>query len=116
MSSTTAPRVLVRVRCLNATERASDLPKCLSLNSSSSLAFSAPSDSSSSPLGANTSSASEWTFDRVFGEDSTQDAVFDEVRPLVQSCLEGYSASLLAYGQTGSGKTHTLIVSARYMH
>ena len=32
-------------------------------------------------------------------QDSTQEAVFDEVKNFVQSALDGYNVSLLAYGQ-----------------
>jgi kinesin family protein C2/C3 len=47
-------------------------------------------------------------FDRVFGNDSTQADVFDEVQPMVTSALDGFHACIFAYGQTGSGKTHTM--------
>ena len=48
-------------------------------------------------------------FDRVFGESSTQDDIFNEVAaPLVDSVLDGYNAVCFAYGQTGSGKTFTM--------
>jgi len=47
-------------------------------------------------------------FDRVFRPASTQTEVFEEVRPLVHSVLDGYNATVFAYGQTGSGKTHTM--------
>ncbi|KAA0176662.1 hypothetical protein FNF27_01943 [Cafeteria roenbergensis] len=50
----------------------------------------------------------KFTFDRVFGPGSTQQEVFDEVEPLVVSCLDGYNATVFAYGQTGSGKTFTI--------
>ncbi|TGZ72610.1 hypothetical protein CRM22_001983 [Opisthorchis felineus] len=46
---------------------------------------------------------------RVFPPGATQRAVFDEVRELVLSCIDGYSASILAYGQSGSGKTYTML-------
>ena len=32
----------------------------------------------------------------------TQFDVFGEVRPLVQSALDGYNVSIFAYGQTGA--------------
>ncbi|KAL4441440.1 hypothetical protein ABPG77_001944 [Micractinium sp. CCAP 211/92] len=47
-------------------------------------------------------------FDRVFGEDSSQDEVYAETQPLIRSVLDGYNVCIFAYGQTGSGKTHTM--------
>jgi hypothetical protein len=38
---------------------------------------------------------------RVLGATATQFEVFHEVRPLVQSALDGFNVSILAYGQTG---------------
>jgi hypothetical protein len=52
---------------------------------------------------------SRWQFDHTLGPDSTQEDVFALVRPLVMTCLDGYSATVLAYGQTNSGKTHTML-------
>lgn len=49
-----------------------------------------------------------YEFDRVFGEDSTQLQVFQEMEGLVTSVLDGFSACIFAYGQTGSGKTYTM--------
>lgn len=78
---------------------------------------------------------------RVHGPDDSQDAVFQEVRPLLTSLLDGwvlncnerhlryrraaagvqcrfsssppcsYNVCIMAYGQTGSGKTHTMMGS-----
>ncbi|OQS04309.1 kinesin, partial [Thraustotheca clavata] len=49
-------------------------------------------------------------FDRVFGERSTQEQVFEVVgRPITRACLEGYNGTIFAYGQTGSGKTFTML-------
>ncbi|KAG1684521.1 hypothetical protein DVH05_011035 [Phytophthora capsici] len=54
-------------------------------------------------------SAKTFTFDRVFGEDSSQNDVFEVVgAPITQACLEGYNGTIFAYGQTGSGKTFTM--------
>mmetsp|Transcript_37042 Transcript_37042/g.82352 ORF Transcript_37042/g.82352 Transcript_37042/m.82352 type:complete len:1045 (-) Transcript_37042:529-3663(-) len=47
-------------------------------------------------------------FDHIFGQDSSQDEVYQDTQPLVRSVLDGYNVCILAYGQTGSGKTHTM--------
>ncbi|GBF90584.1 ATP binding microtubule motor protein [Raphidocelis subcapitata] len=52
--------------------------------------------------------AREFEFDAVFGPGADQAAVFEEARPLVRSCADGFNACIFAYGQTGSGKTHTM--------
>ncbi|KAF9585797.1 kinesin-like protein Klp5 [Lunasporangiospora selenospora] len=50
-----------------------------------------------------------YAFDRVFGEDSQQEEVFENTtRHLIDGVLEGYNATLFAYGATGCGKTHTI--------
>lgn len=50
----------------------------------------------------------EFQFDYCFDAESTQDAVFEEVRSLIQSSVDGYNVCIFAYGQTGSGKTFTI--------
>ncbi|KAL2781302.1 kinesin-like protein KIF27 isoform D [Daubentonia madagascariensis] len=64
-----------------------------------------------------------FTFDFVFGKNSTQDEVYNTcIKPLVLSLIEGYNATVFAYGQTGSGKTYTIggghvvIVGAKECH
>ncbi|KAJ9459510.1 Kinesin-like protein klpA, partial [Diplonema papillatum] len=47
-------------------------------------------------------------YDRVFGPAASQEDVFADVSPLVQSCLDGFKVCIFAYGQTGSGKTYTM--------
>ncbi|KAJ1458731.1 P-loop containing nucleoside triphosphate hydrolase protein [Pelagophyceae sp. CCMP2097] len=47
-------------------------------------------------------------FDSVFAPGSTQGEVFDAVKPMITSALDGYPSCIFAYGQTGSGKTHTM--------
>uniref|UniRef100_A0A3Q1JMX1 Kinesin motor domain-containing protein n=1 Tax=Anabas testudineus TaxID=64144 RepID=A0A3Q1JMX1_ANATE len=48
---------------------------------------------------------------RVHGPEDSQDAVFEDVKPLLTSLLDGYNVCIMAYGQTGSGKTHTMMGS-----
>eukprot|EP01105_Mastigella_eilhardi_P022008 TRINITY_DN538_c0_g2_i1.p1 TRINITY_DN538_c0_g2~~TRINITY_DN538_c0_g2_i1.p1 ORF type:complete len:687 (-),score=162.49 TRINITY_DN538_c0_g2_i1:25-2055(-) len=58
------------------------------------------------------SKGAEFTFDKVFtAADDTQRVYEDMVRPLVDGCFAGYSATVFAYGQTASGKTHTMLGS-----
>jgi len=50
-----------------------------------------------------------YTFDKVFGEKSTQQQIYDEVAAeIVQSALDGFNGTIFAYGQTGTGKTYTM--------
>lgn len=56
----------------------------------------------------------QFQFDRVFGEEATQEEVYEGVCPeLEEAALKGFNVSLLAYGQTSSGKTHTMTGSTK---
>ncbi|GFN80900.1 kinesin-like protein kif25 [Plakobranchus ocellatus] len=52
-------------------------------------------------------------YERVYSPNEKQEAVFDEVQPMLTSLLDGYNVCIMAYGQTGSGKTHTMLGSHR---
>lgn len=58
-------------------------------------------------------SSLELFFFRVYNPGEKQEAVFDEVQPMLTSLLDGYNICIMAYGQTGSGKTHTMLGSHR---
>ncbi|KAF2679871.1 kinesin [Lentithecium fluviatile CBS 122367] len=50
-----------------------------------------------------------FAFDRVFDESTTQGDVYEATtKPLLDSVLDGYNATVFAYGATGCGKTHTI--------
>lgn len=55
------------------------------------------------------SKVNNFQYDRVFGSQSSQQDVFNEVEPLVTSVVDGYNGCIFAYGQTGSGKTYTMM-------
>jgi kinesin family protein C2/C3 len=50
----------------------------------------------------------QFELDHVFPMNATQADIFDHVKPLLSSVLDGYNLCILAYGQTGSGKTYTM--------
>ncbi|CAG2118482.1 unnamed protein product, partial [Medioppia subpectinata] len=57
-------------------------------------------------------SARQFTFDRIFGIDSTQTDVFaHSAKHIIDCVLQGYNGwygTIFAYGQTGTGKTYTV--------
>jgi kinesin family member C1 len=66
----------------------------------------APSSSSPAAGGSvsdNVDITHSFSFDRTFGTDDGQEAVFLEVSEFVQSALDGFNVCLFSYGQTGSG-------------
>lgn len=51
-----------------------------------------------------------FVFDRLFDTNASQQQVFENTtRPLLDSILDGYNATVFAYGATGCGKTHTIL-------
>ena len=51
----------------------------------------------------------EFTFDRIFNEQTTQNELYESVaQPILHDFLQGFNCTIIAYGQTGAGKTHTL--------
>ncbi|CAI2342334.1 unnamed protein product [Caenorhabditis sp. 36 PRJEB53466] len=46
--------------------------------------------------------------DKVIPTGFSQEQIFDEVSPIITSCIDGYNVCIFAYGHTGSGKTYTM--------
>ncbi|PAV61669.1 hypothetical protein WR25_04313 [Diploscapter pachys] len=46
--------------------------------------------------------------DRVLTTTLTQKEIFEEVSPVITSCIDGYNVCIFAYGATGCGKTYTM--------
>jgi kinesin family member C1 len=55
----------------------------------------------------------QFTFDKVFGLSSSQEAVFQEVSEFVQSALDGYNVCLFSYGQVSNKYVSLLYAEAR---
>ncbi|KAL8777792.1 MAG: hypothetical protein Q9203_002362 [Teloschistes exilis] len=47
-------------------------------------------------------------FDRVFGEEVSQESVWEYLHDSVNAFVQGFNVSILAYGQSGSGKSYTM--------
>lgn len=97
-------RVAVRVRPLNAREKAA------ALDSKHSWLIDATSITQSvdrKPVQANI-----FSFDNVFQPPASNQDVFAAVaQPVVASAVDGINAVIFAYGQTAAGKTHTMLGS-----
>jgi len=51
----------------------------------------------------------KFNFDHVFGENSTQEQVFNiAALPVISDMLQGYNCTIFVYGQTSSGKTFSM--------
>ncbi|XP_049896194.1 kinesin-like protein KIF18A isoform X2 [Epinephelus moara] len=54
----------------------------------------------------------KFVFDHVFGEDSTQDDIFESTtKGVLDGVMNGFNCTVFAYGATGAGKTHTMLGS-----
>ena len=65
---------------------------------------------SSNTIAVNASNTpSEFLFDDVLNDSSSQELVFRKcVTPIIDKALDGFNGCIFAYGQTGAGKTHTM--------
>ena len=102
-------RVVVRLRPLSGAERELGEEEIVSVGSDkSSIKVLLPDGEDYAGNVRNT--VKSFPLDGCLDKDSTQEAVFNEsgVIPLLNSALEGFSATVFAYGQTGSGKTYTV--------
>jgi hypothetical protein len=90
-------RVIARVRPLSEKEKAAGEKECVSFPASGELTITNEKQR-----------AIDFEYDYVARQDCGQVEVFNEVRAVAQSVLDGYNCCIFAYGQTGSGKTHTM--------
>lgn len=67
-------------------------------------------ESSLGHLGLNkspTESTTTWKLDQVFSSTDDNDAVWEEVRPLLESAMDGAQVVIILFGRTGTGKSWT---------
>ncbi|UKZ76141.1 hypothetical protein TrVFT333_003837 [Trichoderma virens FT-333] len=61
------------------------------------------------PNPRNESEEFSFTFNGVYGSETTQETLFtSEVAPHIKSLFQGLDVTIFAYGVTGTGKTHTM--------
>ena len=95
MEGMTAVKVAARVRPLVKREKNEGARICMTAR---------PTDNA-----IDINNSTTFTFDMVFGVDSTQEEVYEAAAaPLLDKLFHGYNATIFAYGQTGSGKTHSM--------
>lgn len=93
-------RVFVRVRPMSEKEKAGEVA------GENTITFAE--DCKLSVFEANTARRKWFEFDKAFQPKCAQQEVFEEVKPLATSVLDGFNVCIFAYGQTGSGKTFTM--------
>ena len=92
-------KVCLRIRPMNLQEKGRNDMNCIEPVSPTQLVF------------TNKNNRRSYTYNLVFGPDSTQEDIFYNcsINKLIDSALDGYSVTIFAYGQTGSGKTYTIM-------
>jgi hypothetical protein len=97
-------RVVARVRPLLKSEREDDI-----IVRSADATDGSRSSLLKIPNPKNLSEEYSFQFNSVYGQESTQQEIFEaEVTPTVKHLFLGYDVTLFAYGSTGTGKTHTM--------
>lgn len=96
-------RVVIRIRPLNESEKSFGYREITSVDRVNNTV------SVINPKSGSEELPKTFTFDSVFGTESTQLDVYNETaRPIVEKVLAGYNGTIFAYGQTGTGKTYTM--------
>ena len=104
MSNRDRIKVVCRIRPENKIEKEGKYARCVTFDSTNISVDCVPESKVSDFAGHH-----QFTFDAIFGPDSKQVDVFQEVAaPVVQGVLDGYNGTIFAYGQTGSGKSFTM--------
>uniref|UniRef100_A0A0N4ZBS3 Kinesin motor domain-containing protein n=1 Tax=Parastrongyloides trichosuri TaxID=131310 RepID=A0A0N4ZBS3_PARTI len=67
-----------------------------------------PFDPDQLTIAADNGSNKKYGVDKVFKEQDDQENIYQEISPVVTSCIDGKNVCIFAYGHTGSGKTYTM--------
>ncbi|CAH1965822.1 unnamed protein product [Acanthoscelides obtectus] len=102
-------RVFCRVRPAIGVTEDQKLQCMLSYPDEYSLEIRKTKESISATSGKPIDNKADFCFDKVFSQRTTQEELFQEIAPYVQSAVDGYDVCVFAYGQTGSGKTYTML-------
>nr|CAI5833607.1 unnamed protein product [Callosobruchus analis] len=102
-------RVFCRVRPSVGCTEDQKLQCMLSYPDEYSLEIRKTKESISATSGKPIDNKADFCFDKVFSQRATQEELFKEIAPYVQSAVDGYDVCVFAYGQTGSGKTYTML-------
>jgi flagellar hook assembly protein FlgD len=114
-------RVLLRVRPLNTRELHHSSSSILHIDSSDNsvvnivdVASGYGSGLETNPSGGgmnvgNNNTPKSYTYDAIYGPESTQLEVFDGVKEIVEAVCEGYNGTIVAYGQTGKNLYERII-------
>ena len=57
----------------------------------------------------NRSEAFDYAFDNVYGPSATQEAIFSDVRNLIDESLNGFNVTVFAFGMTGTHATNNFL-------
>ena len=112
-SLSTSVTVAVRIRPLSEEERSSGVCSCChALNDN--IVTIKKEATNGGYLKSQQGGLSEYAFDAVFDEFSTQREVYERTtRPYLSNLIQGLNVTVFAYGATGAGKTHTMMGNAR---
>lgn len=95
-------KVICRMRPENQKEIDTGLKLCINKKSDTNLLIHIDSENKNPEV-------NEFSFDRVYSPDSTQEEVFEYCAvPIINGALSGYNGTVFCYGQTSSGKTFTM--------
>ena len=111
MSKSAKVKVFCRIRPENEKEKLNGLKTCMFPHSETTVKIytDVPSTSAIINNKEENRSSQDFTFDRIFGSDSTQEQIFEVIaKPIILAAFEGINGTLFCYGQTSSGKTFTM--------